>query len=237
MREHQEHLEDWYEALYADKPYEDEARRLVALAEQHGNGGTRWLDAACGSGGHLAFLGDVRITGFDLSEAAVRRARMRLPSARFEVADLATFDLGEPFDVITCLFSAIGYVVTLDRLFAAARRFAAHLAPRGVLLLEPWFTPDAYRPDGRVHAKFVDRPDLKIARMNVPRVEGRVSYLDFHYLVGRPTGVTSHVESHALGLFTRDEMRGALEGAGLHVTYDAVGLTGRGLWIATRPAP
>jgi hypothetical protein len=62
-----------------------------------------------------------------------------------------------------------------------------------------------------------------------------VSILDFRYLIGTPEGVDSLTERHELGLFTHDEYVDAFENAGLKVTHDAQGLTGRGLYIGKRP--
>ncbi len=74
-------------------------------------------------------------------------------------------DLGRTFDIVTCLFSAIGYVKTLDNLTRAVQCMVHHLTPGGVLVIEPWFTPDTrYAPS--VHAELVDEPNLKIARVN-----------------------------------------------------------------------
>jgi hypothetical protein len=42
------------------------------------------------------------------------------------------------------------------------------------------------------------------------------------------------VERHELGLFETAEVRSVLVEAGLDVTYDAEGLTGRGLFIGRR---
>jgi len=55
--------------------------------------------------------------------------------------------------------------------------------------------------------------------------------MDMHYLIGTPEGTEHYVERHELGLFTSDEMTHVLTDCGLEVTYDAEGLTGRGLYI------
>ena len=143
---------------------------------------------------------------------------------------MTDFNLGRTFDVVTCLFSSIGYVKTLDNLSRAVQCMAHHLAPGGILLIEPWFTPDTWYP-GQIGARFIDEPHLKLARMNTSGVEGRLSIMDMHYLVGTPEGIEHHVERHELGLFTTEEMRHALMACGLEVTSDAEGLTGRGLYI------
>ncbi len=44
---------------------------------------------------------------------------------------MESFDLAKEFDVITCLFRAIGYVRTLPALEATLRNFARHLRPGG----------------------------------------------------------------------------------------------------------
>jgi len=69
--------------------------------------------------------------------------------------------------------------------------------------------------------------------MSHSTVEGHVSKLLFHYLIGGPDGIEHRVEHHALGLFTREEMTQAFARTGFSdVQYDPDGLTGRGLYLA-----
>jgi hypothetical protein len=146
---------------------------------------------------------------------------------------MRAFDLGRRFDVVTCLFSSIGFVGDLDGLAAAAERLAAHVAPGGVLLVEPWITPERWKPN-RPHLLTAERDGLVFARVTVSGVDGRTSSTDMHYLVGTPEGVETFSKYSEQGLFTEDEMRAALEGTGLAVEHDPEGLIGRGLWISSR---
>ena len=226
-----------YDLVYSFKDYAGEARRLVELIEERRPGARSLLDVACGTGKHLAEL-RVRFPdaeGLDLDEGLLALARERMPEVTFHHGDMTSFELGRRFDVVTCLFSAIGYVGTEERLHAAVAAMARHLEPGGVLLVEPWLEPHAWIP-GHLHLLTVDEPDVKVARATVSGVEGPLSTMDFHYLVVTNDGVEHFSEHHEAALFTRAEMTGAFEAAGLVVEHDEEGLIGRGLYLATRPA-
>jgi SAM-dependent methyltransferase len=226
-----------YDTLYSWKDYGGEAERLHELIRRHrGRVGGRLLDVACGTASHIAHLRDrYRCEGLDLDPAILRVARRKNPGLRFHEGDMVDFGLGREFDVVTCLFSSIGYVRTLSRLRKAVRTMGRHVAPGGLLLVEPWFSREELDP-GRVHASIVDEPELKVTRMSVTFVRRKITVLDFHYLVATPRGVEHFVERHELGLFTREQYLDAFRRAGLEVSYDARGLMDRGLYIGRRPA-
>jgi SAM-dependent methyltransferase len=226
-----------YDLVYSFKDFAAEAQKLVALIEARRPEARSLLDVACGTGKHLAALRRrfPDAEGLDLDDGLLAVARERLPGLAFHQGDMTSFDLGRRFDVVTCLFSSIGYAMTEEGLRAAVAAMAAHLEPRGVLLVEPWLEPGDWRP-GHLHLLTVDEPDVKIARGTVAGLEGTVSTMDFHYLVVTNDGVEHFTERHEAGLFTRRQMTEAFESAGLAVELDVEGLIGRGLYIATRPA-
>lgn len=227
----------YYNAIYAavGKDYAQEARKVHEFLQAHKRSpGDDLLEVACGTGTHAMFLREYyQLEGLDLDGEMLAVARKNLPGIPFHQADMTDFDLGREFDVLTCLFSSIGYVRTVPRLEQAIATMARHLLPGGVLLVEPWFTPDQWKP-GLVSALHVDEPDLKITRMSISESQGRLSFFVFHYLVGTPEGITHFTERHELGLFTHEEYLKAFRSAGLEVSHDPEGLDGRGLYIGLK---
>jgi SAM-dependent methyltransferase len=226
----------YYDAIYGFKDYAAEAERVHREIQARRPGARTLLDVACGTGGHLAHLaGRYDAEGVDLSQEQIEVARSRLPEVPLHVADMTELDLGRRFDAVTCLFSSIGYTGTVERMRTAIAAMARHLEPGGVLIVEPWLTPDVWQ-DGLLSSLFVDEDDIKIARLAVSRTEGRTSIMDMEHLVATvEEGVQHFVEHHELGLFTVEEQLEAFRAAGLEVDHDPEGLIGRGLFAGVAP--
>jgi SAM-dependent methyltransferase len=232
-------LAEFYDSVYFWKDYPLEARRVRELVRRYGPPGARsLLDVGCGTGAHLAELTRwFECAGLDSSPDMLAVARRRLSSVPLKQGRMESFQLGRRFDVITCLFSAIGYVRTESGLRRTARTFASHLNDGGVAIVEPWLTPGQVRV-GRVHLAVSGSKDHPIARMNTNVRRGGLSVMDMHYLVGGRRGVRHWVERHEMGLFSRATMRAAFTAAGLRVRYVPSRFsTRRGLYIATKPGP
>ena len=162
-------------------------------------------------------------------------ARPRLPDVPLHVADMRDFGLGRQFDVVTCLFSSIGAMTSFDDLLAAFGTMARHLTPGGLLIVDPWLTPDRFDPTHLSKPLVASGDGFHIVRMSETSVHGRVSSLNFHYLLGTPGHVRYFTETLELALYTRDEYRDAFLAAGLSPEFDEQGLMGRGRWIAIKP--
>ncbi len=225
-----------YDVEYGFKDYAAEAAVLEDVIRERNPSARTLLDVACGTGKHLEHLrAQFACEGVDLDEGLLEIARARLPDVPFQRADMRDFDLGRQFDAVTCLFSAIGFVGDPAGLAGTARSLARHLAPGGVLVVEPWITPANWRPGRTPHLLTREEDELSLARMTQSGLRGeRVSTMEMHYLLGRPGSVEHFVVQHEAYLFTEEEMRAAFEDAGLTVGHDPAGLIGRGLWISTR---
>jgi SAM-dependent methyltransferase len=221
----------YYDAIYHFKDYATISSRLRDLINQFNPGASSLLDVGCGTGRHIEYLqAHYQVAGLDISHEMLNVARNRCPDVPFFQGDMTDFDLERSFDVVTCLFSAIGSVKTVENLDRAVLRMTDHLRPGGVVIIEPWFSPENYWV-GKLFANFVDEPDLKIAWMYTSEIEGRVSIFNINYLVGTPQGIEYFTERREVGLFTHEEYLAAFSKAGLEVHHNPEGLFGRGIYL------
>jgi SAM-dependent methyltransferase len=229
-------LADVYDVVYrARKDYAAEAALITRLAREHNPAAATLLDVACGTGEHLRYLRDhfTEVVGVDISAEMLVTAAGKLPGVALYEADMRGFDLGRRFDVVCCLFSAIGYMRDVAELNLAAARLAAHVDRGGLLVVEPWVTEDAWL-EGHVGHDVATADGRTVVRVIHSSRKGRTSRLVMHYLVGDARGVRHFVDRHDLTLFTWDEYGEAFRATGCRVTVRPDGPSGRGLILAAR---
>jgi len=226
-----------YDLIQASRgrSYEDHAAALTSIVRERCPSASSLLDVACGTGIHLSHFRNAfaDIAGVDLSEAMLARARDRLPGVALHHADMLDFDLGRSFDVVTCLFSSIGYFIDVDDFRSAISNMARHVSPGGVLIVEPWLHPDHWVVPHLV-AEAANAPGISVGRVSTNGQRGHVATFDLHWTIATADGVEYIVEPHELGMYTIDQYTGALRTAGLGVDHDPVGLIGRGLFIGLK---
>ena len=226
-----------YDAIYRGigKDYAAESAEIAGLIRARRPDASTLLDVACGTGGHLEHLREVfTAEGLEASSHMAAIARSKLgDGVPVHEDDMRRFDLGRRFDAVTCLFSSIGYLRTPDELGMALAAMARHLEPDGVLVVDPWFFPDAWL-DGHVTALAASDDGIAIARVSTSHRLGRISLLDYHYTVATSEGVDRFTERHELTLFTQAEYESALAVAGFtDIAFDPAPLQGRGRFVAT----
>ena len=226
--------EQFYDLIYSTfKDYAAEAAQIANVLRRANPRCQTVLDVACGTGEHarlLAARGFV-VDGLDLDAAFVRIAGQKHPAGRFFEADMSDFHLSGRYDAVLCLFSSIGYLRTLDRVSRALTCFREHLAPHGVIVLEPWLAPDVIDPE-RVTRHTGEADGVRVTRVSRFEIDGRLSRLLFDYEITDSIGTRHASEVHELGLFTTAELVKTFQDAGLEADYDPKGLTDRGLFVA-----
>ena len=191
---------------------------LLRAIRAHSPRASTLLDCGCGTGRYLElFARDFETTGFDIDKTMVQISSERSPRSTVLQADMTDFEVGRQFDVVACLFRSIGYVQTLERMQTSVACMSRHVVSSGLLLLEPYFTPEEYWVD-QVTLNTARDEDGALAWMYVSRREERLSILETHYLAGSASdGVVHFTEMHVLGLFTKEEYESALHDAGLEI--------------------
>jgi ubiquinone/menaquinone biosynthesis C-methylase UbiE len=230
-------LAPYYDDLVGGKDYRLESLALVSLARRFVRSrGRAWLDVACGTGRHLSFLRrHYAVTGVDVSREMLRVAHRRLPGIRLIVGDMRSFRLDETFDVVSCLYSAIGHLKTERDVAATFANFARHLKPGGVAIVEPWIDPADFR-SGYVHLLIHKSPSVTVARMAFSSRRGRRSAVHYHYLIGNTGRRVEHFEEVDIGLLVpRGRLLKLMIDAGLTARFLRRGLpSGRGLLVGLK---
>jgi trans-aconitate methyltransferase len=224
-----------YESLYRilGKDYSEEVANVTRTILSRCPSAVSLLDVGCGTGDHLMHLRErFSCEGLDLDQDLLNIAGRKLGvGVALHLGDMADFDLEKRYDAVICLFSSIGYVRTVQRLSMTAKTFAHHTNPGGIVIVEPWITPETWQAQSHAHITVVDDDSIQAVRMVRNRRDGTITTLEMHYLIATATGVQHRHETHELGLFSLNEYRIAFEEAGFHVEIDETGLTGRGLLI------
>jgi SAM-dependent methyltransferase len=225
---------EYYDLIYgAFKDYATEVAQVTSLLRRLNPQCRTVLDVGCGTGEHARLLAaeGFDVDGLDIEPAFVRIAAIKHPGGRFVVADMSDFHLRHRYDALLCLFSSIGYLVTVNRVTRALACFRQHLAPGGVALVEPWFPPGVLEADKRF-THIGESQGVKVSRRSRTEIDGTLSRLLFDYEIDEHGEVRYVSEVHELGLFTTEELLGAFRAAGLDVHHDPEGLAGRGLFVA-----
>jgi ubiquinone/menaquinone biosynthesis C-methylase UbiE len=136
-----------YDEEQADKNYKWEAEEIKQrITEWKKSKGNYLLDVGCGTGSHLAFLKkDYNCMGVDLYEEILSIARKKIDDVEFKQANMMELNLGKKFDVIVCLFSAIGYARNYINFRKTLRGFYNHLNKGGIAIIEPWYTKKVFK--------------------------------------------------------------------------------------------
>ena len=214
-------LARYYDLIYTWKDYKKETEKIKAIIRKYKRGnGNSLLEVACGTGKHLEYLRkDFSCTGLDLNNQMLKLARKRVSGIKFISGNMVTFKLDRKFDVITCLFSSIGYVKTYENLERTLKNFSKHLKLGGIVIIEPWFTNAEYKV-GTPHMTVYQDKDIKIARANVSMAKNGVSILEMHYLIAEKGKDMKHfVSVEELGMFEISKTLQIMKTAGLDAKF------------------
>ncbi|GLW89880.1 class I SAM-dependent DNA methyltransferase [Actinokineospora globicatena] len=225
---------DVFEAVHAarGRDWAAEADTVTRLALQRSPGATSLLDIACGTGAHLTRFRSrfARVAGVELSPAMRGIAEDKLPGVPIHQADMRDFDLGERFDVITCLCFSIAYTRDTDELRQVTTAIARHLTPDGVVVIEPWWFPTQFL-DGYVTASTATTNDRAVSRVSHSVRADRSTHMTVRYTIADHRGIRDFTEHEVLSLFTEAEYTAAFEAAGIRVEHQPGPPNDRGLII------
>lgn len=134
-----------YDQVMRDVDYDSWARHILRLAQRYGIPVRKILELACGTGGHalrLAQLG-YEVTGVDRSLTMLRMAREKQANTTVQVdwraGDMDSFSsigLSPDYDLVTCLYDSLNYILEEDGIERCFREVHAHLRQGGGFIFD-----------------------------------------------------------------------------------------------------
>lgn len=240
----------YYDLLYRDKAYGQEAGYVLGLLADHGIQSGSLLELGCGTGRHAEHFASsgFDLHGVDLSPTMVEQAKKRFESAsgqsRFEVGDIRGVRLQRQFDAVISMFHVFSYQSTNEDLDCAFRTAALHLRPDGVLVFDFWYGPGVLTERPVVRVKEMSDDQVDLIRIAEPRFMPNENCVDVHYrvvLTDRSSGRTHRLEeTHRMRYLFLPEIRLVAEAHGLEIVAAYAGQTRHALsfdaWTGTAVA-
>ena len=199
--------------------------------------GARVLDLACGHGRHAIRLAGrgMRVTGLDLSEIFLERARDDARAADVDVrwvrADMREIPFEAEFDAVVNVFTAFGYLEDDAQDQRAIDGVGRALAPGGAFLLETIHRDNLIaRHQARMFERYEEDGVFVLHDHTLDLVNGRIE--DRVQAIER--GELFPERRTSIRLYTVPEYRRMLEAAGLVLERACGGLEGAPLTLESR---
>lgn len=132
--------------FYASGPYPEYSRRMAELLpgvlERFGARPKAVLDLACGEGTFAVIMAQrgLKVTGVDASPEMLRFARKKAEEAgvavRFIEQDMRSLALAEKFDLVTCWYDSLNYLLEYDELAKTFSNVAQVLNLGGLFIFD-----------------------------------------------------------------------------------------------------
>nr|QJU69500.1 LooS10 [Nocardiopsis flavescens] len=229
-----------YDLVYRSrgKDFHGEAKLILDIVRSRQPVTESLLDVACGTAEHLSHLRKhvPDVMGVEISPSMLAVARSKLTDVPLHQGDMRDFDLGRGFDAVTCLFSSVAYMRSVDELNVAVGRMSDHLNPGGVIVIDPWWFPENFL-DGYIAGDTVRGDSLAVARVARSTREGNATRVEAHYLVADPSGIHHFTDTQSITLFEKKDYLAALEVVGCQAAYLEGALSARGLFVGVRQTP
>lgn len=115
----------------------DEIPFLLELVKKEHPAAKSVLEIACGTAKLLEpFAKRYTVSGLDISAPLLATARRRIKQARFYHQDMTSFEIGEGFDVILCLFNSLNHLSDFSEWRKVFRQCRKHLNEGGIFICD-----------------------------------------------------------------------------------------------------
>lgn len=209
---------EFYDVLYQDKNYIDEAKFISHLINKLLPETTeiKVLDIACGTGRHimeLAHLG-YKVEGTDIAremiDVAIRECKKKNFDIKFYTESFQTCGkIGKRYDVVLSMFSAINYLTSYENLSLAFNNISSLLDENGFFIFDFWNGNAVIKDFSPVRIKRKAGNSKEILRISKTTIDpvSQNAIINFHFmLIEKGKILKEFEEEHLIRYFFLQEM-------------------------------
>jgi SAM-dependent methyltransferase len=160
---------DYYELLYKDKDYFQEAQYVNNLISYYGKNFKDILEFGSGTGQHGRILAKMGYTvhGIELSSNMVSKAKL-ISGFTCQQGNITNTKIDKTYDVVLSLFHVMSYLITNKQLKDVFANASAHLDKGGLFIFDFWYSPAVFHHKPAVRIKRVANKKIEITRIAEP---------------------------------------------------------------------
>lgn len=217
-----ESFAEYYDKLTADVDYPARTGYLLGLFERFDRKPTLMLDLACGTGGFSCLFGaaGMSVIGVDISPEMLSRARENAAAAGQDILflcqDAAELDLYGTVDGAICCLDSLNHITDYDRFCRAIEKVSLFLEPDRLFIFD---VNTVYKHETVLgdNVFVTDEDGVYCVWQNEYDRDTRMTYMSLDFFSGDGVNYTRESQFVEERAYTDDEIRAALEGAGLDV--------------------
>jgi len=202
---------NYYDALYSDKDYIEEAAYIVKKLSNNGVSTGNILEFGCGTGIHGRLLGNsgYSVHGIDQSRQMIEIAKTST-SFTCQIGDIRTVELGKKFNGIISLFHVMSYQTENSDVNAVLSNANKHLDVGGTFIFDFWYLPAVLSQKPECRIKKMENGNASIIRFAQPEIHYNSNLVDVNYTIlikDLKTNESEEIfERHSMRYFTLPEI-------------------------------
>lgn len=225
----------YYDLLYKDKGYAEEASYIDRTIQDRYPGAKSMLELGSGTGRHAELLSQkgYQIVGIERSVDMLSVARQAEDGERlrFIQGDIRSFKLDQTFESAIALFHVMSYLTDNEDLMSTFNHVSKHLRKDGVFLFDCWYGPAVLTDLPAVRIKRLEDESLEVIRLAEPNLCAEESIVDVHYQIfvrDKEKGdLTDFKESHRMRYLFTNEITMMLNRVGMTLEASFEFMTGK----------
>ena len=201
----------YYDLLYKNKNYKDEAKYIKNLLLKNNLSGNQILEFGSGTGIHASLLAKegFKIFGIERSASMINKA-VKCSGFECQKGDIKKTYLDKKFNAVISIFHVVSYQTSNNDVTNLLNNASKHLNKGGLFLFDVWYTPAVLSQKPETRIRRIEDENFYITRIAEPEILFNKNIVNVNYTIyiqdKKTSAYTSFKEIHPMRHFSIPEI-------------------------------